>query len=525
MSSLSQRLHLGVQQKQILTPGLVQMVTVLQLNRMELKDMILNEIAENPVLEEATEAGEELTPAEVQSILERERQADPADQAILDKVEGADSPQASDSSTDGDMTTGTATESATDVPAAATATEEPKSETDPFDEIDFGTFFDDYLDPGFKSPASESVDKPSFETFLSSPVTLSDHLQGQLSVVVLPEQVRQAANSIIGNLEESGYLTTPLEEIAVAEGIALEDVQAGLRAVQSLDPTGVGATTLRECLLLQLEARGSRDSVAWKIVHDHLKLLETRQIQQMAKVLGRPIEHIQIAVAVIRHLDPAPGLRYSGAGARQVEPDVYILKDGDDYVVTLNEDDIPQLRLNGEYKRMVDREQEPNKDVRNYVKERYASALQLIKNIEQRKQTIMRVCQTIIRRQPEFLESGIDHLRPMMIKEVAEEIGVHPSTVSRAVASKYADTPQGVFELRYFFSEAVQGPSGSGTPLLIVKRRVKKMIEEENASHPLTDEQITARLQSEGIQVTRRTVAKYREDMKIPSTHQRRIRE
>ena len=173
---------------------------------------------------------------------------------------------------------------------------------------------------------------------------------------------------------------------------------------------------------------------------------------------------------------------------------------------------------------MIDREQEPNKDVRNYVKERYASALQLIKNIEQRKHTIVRVCQTIIRRQPEFLEFGIDHLRPMMIKEVAEEIGVHPSTVSRAVSSKYAHTPQGVFELRYFFSEAVQGPLGSGTPLLIVKRRVKKMIEEENASHPLTDEQITARLQSEGIQVTRRTVAKYREDMKIPSTHQRRVR-
>jgi RNA polymerase sigma-54 factor len=525
MSSLSQRLHLGVQQKQILTPGLVQMVTVLQLNRMELKDMILNEIAENPVLEEATEAGEELTPAEVQSLLERERQADPADQSILDKVESAESPEAFDTSPDGDMTAGTALESAADLPATTTATEEPvKSETDPFDEIDFGTFFDDYLDPGFKSPAAESVDKPSFETFLSSPITLSDYLQTQLSVVVLPEGVRQAANSIIGNLEESGYLTTPLEEIAVAEGIVLEDLQAALKAVQSLDPTGVGATTLRECLLLQLEARGARDGVAWKIVHDHLKLLETRQIQQLAKVLGRPLEHVQIAVAVIRHLDPAPGLRYSGAGARQVEPDVYILKDGEDYVITLNEDDIPQLRLNGEYKRMIDREQEPNKDIRNYVKERYASALQLIKNIEQRKQTILRVCQTIVRRQPEFLEFGIDHLRPMMIKEVAEEIGVHPSTVSRAVASKYAHTPQGVFELRYFFSEAVQGPSGSGTPLLIVKRRVKKMIEEEDGSHPLTDEQITARLQSEGIQVTRRTVAKYREDMKIPSTHQRRIR-
>src|SRR5581483_1342317 len=274
---------------------------------------------------------------------------------------------------------------------------------DPFDEIDFGSFFDDYLDPGFKSPASESVDKPSFETFLSSPVTLGDHLQTQLSVSVLPEGVRQAANSIIGNLEESGYLTTPLEEIAFSEGLRLEDVQSGLKAVQSLDPTGVGAMSLRECLLLQLEARGCRDGVAWKIIHDHLKLLETRQLPQLARVMGRPMEHIQIAVGVIRHLDPAPGLRYSGAGARQVEPDVYISKEGDDYVITLNDDDIPQLRLNGEYKRMVDREQEPNKDVRNYVKERYASALQLIKNIEQRKQTILRVCHSIIRRQPEFL--------------------------------------------------------------------------------------------------------------------------
>jgi RNA polymerase sigma-54 factor len=524
MSSLSQRLHLGVQQKQILTPGLVQMVTVLQLNRLELKDMILNEIAENPVLEEAAEAGEELTPGEVQSLLERENRSDPADQAILEKVEGADTPQTFEAS-DGEAPVD-ALVPAPDNPGTATAVEEapPKAETDPFEEIDFGSFFDDYLDPGFKSPASESVEKPSFETFLSSPVTLSDHLQSQLSVLILPEAVRDAANSIIGNLEESGYLTTPLEEIAVAEGLSQEDVQAGLRAVQSLDPTGVGALNLQDCLLLQLEARGSRDSIAWKIVHDHLKLLETRQLSQLAKILGRPLEHVQIAVNVIRHLDPAPGLRYSSGGARQVEPDVYIEKDSDDYVITLNDDEIPQLRLNGEYKRMIDREQEPNKDVRNYVKERYASALQLIKNIEQRKQTILRVCHSIIRRQLEFLEFGIDHLKPMMIKEVAEEIGVHPSTVSRAVANKYAHTPQGVFELRYFFSEAVQGPSGSATPLLIVKRRVKKMIEDENATHPLTDEQITARLQAEGIQVTRRTVAKYREDMKIPSTHQRRVR-
>ena len=525
MSSLSQRLHLGVQQKQILTPGLVQMVTVLQLNRMELKDMIVNEIAENPVLEEAAESGEELTPSEVQSLIERERAAEPADQAILETVQEPDGAAAAEAVADSEIALdGASSERAAETALAAPPDEPAKAETDPFDEIDFGSFFDDYLDPGFKSPAGESVDKPSFETFLSSPVTLSDHLQTQLSVLVLPFEVRQAANSIIGNLEESGYLTTPLEEIAVAEGLDLETVREALKAVQSLDPTGVGASSLQESLMLQLAGRGAENSVAWAIVRDHLKLLESRQLPQIARALGRPLEHVQIAVNVIRHLDPAPGLRYSGAGARQIEPDVYITRDGDDYVITLNEDDIPQLRLNGEYKRMIDREQQPDKDVRNYVKERYASALQLIKNIEQRKNTILRVCQTIVRRQGEFLEFGIDQLKPMMIKEIAEEIGVHPSTVSRAVANKYAHTPQGVFELRYFFSEAVQGPSGSATPLLIVKRRVKKMIEDENAAHPLTDEQITARLQSEGIQVTRRTVAKYREDMKIPSTHQRRLR-
>lgn len=487
--------------------------------------MIVNEIAENPVLEEAAESGEELTPAEVQSMLEREREANSTNGADSTHVEGTESAGAFESA-DGDSSLegGSGDNADSSSVVLSTAEEASKTETDSFEQIDFGSFFDDYLDPGYKSPSSEVIEKPSFETFLSSPVTLADHLQSQLSVMILPDHVRQAANSIIGNLEENGCLKTPLEEIAVAEGLRLDSVRAGLKAVQSLDPTGIGARNLRECLLLQLEARGCRDGVAWIIVHDHLKLLEMRHLSQLAKVMGRPTEHVQIALNVIRHLDPEPGLRFSSNGARQVEPDVYISKDGEDYVITLNDDDIPQLRLNGEYKRMVDREQEPNKDIRNYVKERYASALQLIKNIEQRKQTILRVCQSIVRRQGDFLEFGIDHLKPMMIKEVAEEIGVHPSTVSRAVASKYAHTPQGVFELRYFFSEAVQGPSGSATPLLIVKRRVKKMIEDENSAHPLTDEQITARLQAEGIQVTRRTVAKYREDMKIPSTHQRRVR-
>jgi RNA polymerase sigma-54 factor len=529
MGSLSPRLQVRVAQKQILTPGLVQMVNLLQLNRLELKDMISAEVAQNPVLEESTDGGEELSPEELQPLLEAERVADPADKSILDvtagpveiESEAAEIVDVEIGSADGNSPVSLeATVQA--LPEQGEATEAKAA--DPFDEIDFGSYFDDYLDPGYKSPASETPEKPSFETFLSSPVTLSDHLHSQLALIALSDQVRDAAECVIGNLDENGYLTSTPAEMAAAEGHSEADMAEALRVVHTLDPAGVGCSDLRECLLVQLESRNAKGGVAWQIVHDHLKLVELRQYRELAKLLKRPLEHIEIAVDVIKSLDPRPGLRYSGPGARTVEPDVYIVKDGEDYLIQINDDDIPQLRLNPQYRRMLDRDQEPNKDVRNYVKERYASAIQLMKNIEQRKQTILKVCQSIVRRQTEFLEHGLDQLKPMMIKEIAEEIGVHPSTVSRAVSNKYAHTPQGVFELRYFFSEAVQGPSGGTTPLLILKRKVKKMIEEEDPAHPLTDEVITERLQAEGIQVTRRTVAKYREDMRIPSTHQRRIR-
>ena len=282
---------------------------------------------------------------------------------------------------------------------------ETPAATDPFDEIDFGSFFDDYLDPGYKSPASESVEKPSFETFLSSPVTLGDHLRSQLSVSVMPDEVRDAAESIIGNLDEDGYLSASLEEIAAGRR-----AQAGARGsrrckvVQSLDPAGVGARNLRECLLLQIESINGKGGVAWQIVSNHLRLLETRQYKEIAKLLGRPLEHIEIAVNMIQHLNPRPGLRYSGAGARVVEPDVYFTKDGDDYIIQMNDEDVPQLRLNAQYRKMLDRDNGATKEVRDYVRERYTSAIQLMKNIEQRKQTIMKVCQAIVRRQTEFPE-------------------------------------------------------------------------------------------------------------------------
>src|SRR5579872_3985250 len=306
MSLLSPRLQLKVSQKQILTPGLVQMVTVLQLNRLELKEMLNQEMVKNPVLEEALDDGEEVTAEELQPLLEAERVHDVADKNILEAAMVDDNPLevSSEITVNHDLFTepimdgpapvdGLGSEIVSD--AAADAPEAPAT-ADPFDEIDFGSFFDDYLDPGYKSPASESVEKPSFETFLSAPVTLTDHLHSQLSVSVLSENVRDAAESIIGNLDEDGYLSASLEEIAALGDHSIEVIEQALKVVQSLDPAGVGARNLRECLLLEIESMNGKGSVAWQIVSSHLRLLETRQYKELAKVLGRPPEHIEIAV-------------------------------------------------------------------------------------------------------------------------------------------------------------------------------------------------------------------------------------
>jgi RNA polymerase sigma-54 factor len=510
MSNLSASLSLRVAQKQILTPSLVQLVKILQVTRVELRDLINQELAENPVLEETVET-DEATQGEIQEALEAERVADPSDAGVMEMM--------------GNETEAVEQETGPAETMAEGQEPEAAASADSFDEIDFDSFFNDFLDPGFKSPAGEAIEKPSFDTFLSNPVTLTEHLTRQLALDVLSPGARLAAEAIIGNLDGNGYLTMSLDELAAQEGCTVEDAEAALKAVQGLDPVGVGARDIRECLLLQLEARGAGAGVAGRMVADYLPLVQTKQWRELARQMGRPLKHIEIAFGIIRRLDPWPGLKYSSSVNQKIEPDVYIFRDGDQYIVQLNDDDVPQLRLSPSYRRMLDKNPEAaqeTKDARGYIRERYNSALQLLKNIEQRRQTITKVCQSIIARQAEMFDQGIDYMRPMMIKEVAEEIGVHPSTVSRAVSGKYAHTPRGVFELRSFFSEAVQGSSGVDTPLVVLKRKVKKMIEEEDPAQPLTDEQITLRLQGEGIAVTRRTVAKYREDLKIPSTHQRR---
>jgi len=322
--------------------------------------------------------------------------------------------------------------------------------------------------------------------------------------------------------------------------------------IHQLDPVGVGARDLRECLLLQIAAQRREAALAMRrqerhvepIVHEvsaepgetfdvfatathiveHcLTLLQKRDMRELTKSCGRTAEEVQAAVEYIRTLDPRPGQRYNVSETRLIEPDVAFVKRDGEYVVVMNEEDMPTLRLNQGYRKML-KQKQTEKEVREYVKERYKSAIQLLRNIEQRKNTIVRTCEAIVRRQSEFLEHGESALKPMMIKEVAEEIGVHPSTVSRAVANKYVHTAQGVYELRFFFSEGVNGPEGGDLPLVLLKRKVKKLIEEEDPRKPLTDDHLAAELKAQGINVTRRTVAKYREDMQIPSTHQRRVR-
>ena len=488
------------------------MVSVLALNKLELKDMINGELVANPVLEEIDESTETLD----------ERSAKE----------------------------GTRERSAEEV-----AGDTEHKEADPFDEIDFGSYFQDYLDPGYRTASNfEELDKPSFEQFLSQPSTLTDHLLWQLGSLTLRDDLRTAAELIIGNLNEDGYLTANAEELAesLLDALATPDgsagnhlvlVEQGRGVVSRLDPSGIGARDLRECLLWQLETlrhelegrlKTNAESqpieqrllildTASLIVTQHLALLQKKDIRELVRLCRRPVERVNEAVDLIRTLDPRPGQRYSQAQTRLIEPDVAFVKRDEEYVVVMNEEDMPALRLNRSYRRML-REKTVDREVREYVKERYKSAIQLLRNIEQRKNTIVRTCEIIVRRQHEFLERGVESLHPMMIKEVAEEIGVHPSTVSRAVANKYVHTAQGVYELRFFFSEGVGGPEGGDLPLLLLKRRVKKLIEEEDPRKPWTDEYLAAELQRQGIQVTRRTVAKYREDMQIPSTHQRRQR-
>ncbi len=535
--------------KQTLTPGLVQMVNLLTLNKVELQEAIAEELLSNPLLEESQDAepagDESADPGARDALLEAEarlRLETPADLAVTEAAGASGEESDLAESPDAAALASPASPAGQEESDAVAEAGDLSRAADAFEEIDFGDFFEKYLDPGFQIGDSEEIERPAFENFISAPTTLTDHLLWQLSVAIVDSGVRESAEAIIGNLDEDGYLTAEdqqgrrflsLEELADAEQVTVESLRQGLELVQSFDPTGVACRDLRECLLLQLRDAHTPDPLAERIVSDFLPALQNQDWKAISRATLATPEQVAAAVAAIRRLDPHPGRRYNQSQPRLIEPDVFFVKgrparcsicDREEcentYRILLNDDGLPQLTLNRGYRAMKwDKSQ---REVSHYIRERYSSALQFLKNLEQRKFTILRVCHAIIARQGGFLDAGLDYLRPLMIKDVAEEIGVHPSTVSRAVANKYAHTPQGVLELRYFFSEAVQGSRGGETSLLNLKRRVKAIITGENPRQPLTDDRIAAQLRQEGIEVTRRTVAKYREDLHIPSTHRRR---
>ena len=337
----------------------------------------------------------------------------------------------------------------------------------------------------------------------------------------LPRKIREAATCIIGNLDGDGRMAASVEDIALLANCSPETAEQARQEVMKLDPVGCGAFDVRECLIAQLESEGEGESLAVRLVKDHFEDLQPHRLQHLANATGRDIYELDQEIGKIRILDPYPGRRYANDDAIFVAPEVYIEKVEDDYVIYFADDGSPRLRISPTYHQLLDKK-ETSKEASDFIKEKVRSAVDLLRNIEHRRQTIYRVVECIVDRQRDFLDHGVEHIKPMMLKDVAEDIGMHLSTISRVVNRKYAHTPQGVIELRRFFSEGMMNEDGEEVSTRILKLRIKKLVEEEDSKKPLTDEQIVKILSKEGVKLSRRTVAKYRDQMNIPGSRERK---
>jgi RNA polymerase sigma-54 factor len=499
--SVKPHLQTSLSQRLVLTPQMRQRIEMLQMTKLELSDMIITEMEQNPLLDEPLPG--ETTDEQTDETSEE----DPRPAANAQPVEaGGEAPeQGQEAAAEGEYE----------------ATPAEAEERDSFEEVDFGQTFEEYLDPGYKTREYEARDEVSFENFLTRPPSLQEQLLWQLGLTDVEGETRTAAEAIIGNLDGDGYLGATLEEIAEMGPWPLETVQAAQRAVNFLDPVGLGARDARESLLIQLEHKGCGDRLAATLVRDHWDQLHHHKLPELARKLGVPIEEVLSELEIVRHLDPYPGRRYSSEDPQYIEPEVSIEKVGDDYVIRFNDDGLPQLRINRTYRQIMKRE-DTSKETKDYIKDKFRSAVDLLKNIEHRKQTILRVCQSIVERQRDFLDHGVEQLRPMMLKDIAEDIGMHLSTVSRVVNRKYVHTPQGVIELRRFFTEGMKSDDGEDVSTRVLKLKIKKMIEAEDTKSPITDDEIAKRLAADGVKLSRRTVAKYRDQMRIPGSRERR---
>ena len=480
--ALEQKLHLKLSQKLIMTPSLQQAIKLLQLSKLELQEVLNQELLENPLLEESAEEAKS-----------EEAEAD-------------------------------AQEKTQDTEEAKAAEPAKEKEKDSFEEIDYDAYFQDYIEYGYNPRGmGEEHEEFPIENTLTRPPNLTDHLTWQLSMSDASPRIKEIGAFIIGNIDEDGYLRATNEEIAAAGGYEPAEVEKAVDAVQSLDPIGVGARDLRECLLLQLAFLEVDDPMVEIIIRDHWEMFMQRHFVQLAKVLGIDMKTLEGIVEVIKHLDPKPGRKYSNERAIYVEPDVYVQKVGDEYVIVLNEDGMPKLRINGSYRSMLNSmDSKQDGETVNYIKDKIRSAVWLIKSLDQRQRTIYKVAESIVKHQREFLERGIDFLRPLVLRDVADDIQMHESTVSRVVSNKYMHTPRGLFLMKYFFHSGIDSDTGEDISSLTVKKKIQGYIEAEDPRKPLSDSKIMKILNDEGINIARRTVAKYRDELNIPSSTDRK---
>ena len=486
--SFSQDLRQRQTQSLVLAPQLRHSLKILQVAALDLRSVIQEELQNNPTLEEL-----------------------PMEGVSLDKEREADAAESRDSSE-----TGTS------------------DQTDGREEMDFSKEFEilnkldedwrDYMSQagGTQSYTSEDAEKRQhFFDSLVSETSLQEHLMSQADLADLSPEIQEAMRYLIGSLDDRGFLTQSPNDIALQTGLPLDAVQQASKILKGFEPAGIGCQTLEECLLQQLAAKGRTDSLASRIVRDYFQLLSRRRIPEIARKLGSHMDDVQIAIEEIGTLDPAPGRRFADDNNRVVVPDVTVEKDGDKWVIHLNSDYIPRLRISNTYRDLIAKGS-LSKDEREYLRERMRSGKFLINSIEQRQQTIERITKEILKVQREFFEEGVSKLRPLTMTQIADAVGVHETTVSRAIANKFIKTPHGVFDFKYFFTPGYQNDSGASVSNTSVKEMINDLIAGEDRSQPLSDQEIVAKLQEKGINIARRTVAKYREELGLLPSNLRR---
>jgi RNA polymerase sigma-54 factor len=464
--------NLRLQQQLVMTPQLQMAIKLLQMSRLELSETIRQEIETNPTLEELQD---------------------------------------------------TVTEEPDDVQTPEPMTTKEVAIEEKFENyLDWQQYMDEYNSTGKIHYESEKKESPDLEAFTANKTSLSDHLRWQLLMMKPTPEDEAIGSLIIGNLDKDGYLDISVDEIAEMNQSPVQKVREVLTLMQGFDPPGVCAANLQECLLIQIEQLGIGDPIVKAIVLHHLKDLENKRYKAIAKSLKTDIDHVLAAVNVIKRLDPKPGDKFNEETMNYITPDVYVFKEGDEYVILLNDDDLPRLHINSYYKNAVRRGEKIEADTRSYIKDRLRSAEWLIKSIHHRRKTIYNVMKSIIKFQKDFFEHGIAHLKPMVLRDVAVDINMHESTISRVTNNKYAYTPQGIFELKFFFNSSINRLDGETIASASVQEKIKKIIESENPKKPYSDEKICSILESSGIDIARRTVAKYREIMGVLPSNKRK---